>query len=304
MKSLVSEKHKKNESTRETPHYKARHAFYLAFFSKKLYIDVVRRWRGLGVLYFFILFSVITIPHTIQLMWSLNHVIETNILTPLKSLPVLSIRSGEVVFSEKMPYLIKNNQGEVVSIIDTEGHINQLPESRYPLASILVTKHAMHMDFRLLDFLDTAHKKAFENKAIVIPLDSLGNDEFWVTSWLNKLHITAFKNLLIVMLYPIVVTLNASVFMTILLSMVLVAQLMARIAFKVRLSFLESSRLLFVAATPLAVVCSILVLFDWVIPAPIPGLSKAFAYIALLTLYFSFGVLAYRRSNRMLAVTR
>jgi hypothetical protein len=304
VKALVSKKHKANESTREKPHYKARHAFYLAFFSKKLYIDVVRRWRGLGILYFFLLFSVITIPHAIQLMWSLNHVVETNILTPLKSLPALSIRSGEVVFAGKMPYLIKNNQGEVVSIIDTEGHINQLPESRYPLASILVTKDAMHMDFRLLDFLDTSHKKVSRDKPIVIPLESLGNDEFWVTSWLNKLHITAFKNLLIVMLYPIVVTLNTSVFMTILLSMVLVAQLMARIAFKVKLSFFESSRLLFVAATPLAVICSIFVLFDWVIPAPLPGLSKAFGYIALLTLYFSFGVLAYRGSNRTLAVIR
>lgn len=304
MKSLVFKKHKKNESTHEKPHYKARHAFYLAFFSQKLYIDVVRRWRGLGGLYFFILLSVITLPHAMQLMWSFNHAIETKVLTPLKSLPTLSIRSGEVVFSEKMPYLIKNNQGEVISIIDTEGHINQLPESRYPLASILVTKDAMHMDFRLLDFLDTENDKTSKNKAIVVPLESLDDGEFWVTSWLKSLHITAFKNLLVMMLYPIVVTLNASVFMTILLSMVLVAQLMARIAFKVHLSFLESSRLLFVAATPLAVLCSIFVLFNWVIPAPVAGLNQAFAYIALLTLYFSFGVLAYRRSNRMLAVIR
>jgi hypothetical protein len=237
-------------------------------------------------------------------MWSLNQVVETNILTPLKSLPALSIRSGNVVFSEKMPYLIKNNQGEVISIIDTEGHINQLPESRYPLASILVTKDAMYMDFRLLDFLDKTHKQAPEDKAIVLPLESLGDDDFWATSWLKQFHVTAFKNLLIFMLYPTVVALNASVFMTILLSMVLVAQLMARIAFKVKLSFFESSRLLFVAATPLAIICSIFVLFEWFIPAPIPGLGKAFGYIALLALYFSFGVLAYRRSNRTLAVIR
>lgn|GEM_PF-1627622 len=302
MKSLLpavlkkNTRNKKNESTHEAPEYKARHAFYLAFFSSKLYVDVVRRWRGLGVLYFFMMLSVLTLPHAIQLMWSLNQVIETKILTPLKSLPSLSIRSGEVVFPEKMPYLIKNKQGEVISIIDTEGGIKQLPEPRYPLASILVTKHDMHLDFRLLDFLLTEQDKKAENQDMVIPWESIENEDFWMTTWLDTLHINAFKNFLFIMVYPVVVTLNVSVFMTILLSMVLFAQFTARMAFKVRLSFLESSRLLFVATTPVAAICSVLVLFNFVFP------GKAIVYIALLALYFSFGVLAYRRSSRMIAI--
>ncbi|MDF1683415.1 MAG: DUF1189 family protein [Legionellaceae bacterium] len=302
MKSLLpavfkqNNKNNKNKPAREAPEYKARHAFYLAFFSSKLYVDVVRRWRGLGVLYFFIMLSVMTFPHAIQLMWSLNQVIETKILTPLKSLPPLSIRSGEVFFDRAMPYLIKNKNDEVISIIDTEGHINQLPDPNYPLASILVTKHDMHVNFRFLDFLYTDKEKKLEDKDSVIPWESIENEDFWITSWLDTLHIKALKNICLIAVYPIVVSLNASVFMTILLSMVLFAQFTARMAFKIELSFFESSRLLFVASTPLAVICSVLVLFDGVIP------GKGFVYVALLALYFCFGVIAYRQASRMIAV--
>jgi len=159
VKSLLPSIPEKNKSTREAPHYKARHAFYLAFFSSQLYLDVIRRWRGLGILYFFIMLSVMTLPYSVQLMCALNKVIETKILLPIKSLPPLSIRSGEVIFHGTMPYLIKNNDGEVMSIIDTEGHINQLPAPLYPLASILVTKHNIHVDFRLLDLLHVEKAK-------------------------------------------------------------------------------------------------------------------------------------------------
>lgn len=292
MKSLLPSIPEKNRSTREAPHYKARHAFYMAFFSSQLYLDVIRRWRGLGMFYFFIMLSVMTLPHSVQLMCSLNKVIETKILLPIKSLPPISIRSGEVIFHGAMPYLIKNNDGEVMSIIDTEGHINQLPAPLYPLASILITKHNIHVDFRLLDLLHVEKAKQPERKDVIIGLKSIKHEDFLAASWLDNYHVTTMKNLLLVVIYPMVVMLNASLFITILLSMVLFAQLTARMLFKVRLTFFESSRLLFVATTPLVALCSALVLFQWVIP------GKDLVYIALLTAYFCFGVLAYRRSNK------
>ena len=268
----------------------------MAFFSRKLYLDVIRRWRGLGILYFSIMLSVMTLPYTVLLMSSLNKVIETKILLPIKSLPPLSIRSGEVIFHGEMPYLIKNNDGEVMSIIDTEGHINQLPAPLYPLASILITKHDIHVDYSMLNLLHLDKAKQSERKDAVIPLKSIEHEDFMVASWFDTLHVIAIKNLLLVVIYLMVVMLNASLFMTIILSMVLFAQLAARMVFKVRLTFLESSRLIFVAATPLAALCSVLVLFHWVIP------GKGLVYIALLTVYFCFGVLAYRRSNKMVAI--
>lgn len=291
MKSLLPLILKKNKPKREKPHYKARHAFYLAFFSRQLYLDVIRRWRGLGALYFFMMLSIMALPHAVQLTRSLNEVIETKFLDPIKSLPPLSIRSGEVMFHGAMPYFVKNSDGDVVSIVDTEGRINQLPAPLYPLASILITKHDIHVNFRLLDLFHVEHAKHQQEKDIIIPLNTIEKKDFLAESWLETRHISTLKNILLIAVYPMVVMFNASLFMTILLSMALFAQLTARMVFKVRLTFFESSRLLFVAATPLAALCSILVLFHWVIP------GNGLPYIALLTVYFCFGVLAYRRSS-------
>lgn len=294
MKTSLPSIHKKTQLTREKPYYKARHAFYLAFFSRQLYFDVIRRWQGLGVLYFFIMISVMTLPHAIRLMCTLNNIIETKILLPIKSLPPLSIRSGEVMFHGAMPYLIKNNEGAVISIIDTEGHIKQLPAPLYPLASILITKNAIHFNFQFRDALQANLTRQTQRKESVISFESIEKEDFWIASWLDTTYVSVIKKILLLTVYPVVVMLNGSLFMTILLSMVLFAQLTARMVFKVRLSFLESSRLLFVAATPLTALCSLLVLFHWVIP------GNGIAYIAVLALYFSFGVLAYRQSNKVL----
>jgi len=286
----------REKSTREAPHYKARQAFYLAFFSKDLYIDVIKRWRGLGVFYFFIMISVMALPLSIQLMGKLNQAIEAHFLMPIKRLPPLSIRSGEVIFHSPMPYLIKDDDGEVISIIDTEGHINQLPARRYPFASILITKHNVHFNFRLLDLLHVPEEKQPESKDNMISLAEVGNQDFFAAAWLESSHVKRSKIVLVMLIYPMVVIFNALFFMTILLSVSLFAQFAARMAFKVRLSFSEASRLLFVAVTPLTLICSILVLFHKTFP------KQEVICIAFLAMYFSFGVLSYRRSHKMVAV--
>lgn len=296
MKSFLPVVREKNKKTREAPHYKAKQAIWLAFFSGKLYVDVIKRWRGLGVLYFFLIISVMVLPFSIQLMGTLNQVIEQRLLLPIKRLPPLSIRNGEVIFHSPMPYLIKNDAGDVVSIIDTEGHINQLPVLAYPLASILITKHEIHFNFGLLDLMHIPEEKQDGPKDTVIPIDVDINEDFVAATWLDDMHVPRLKHVLLFSLYPFVAILNAVIFMVILLCISLFAQLIARMAFKVRLSFLETSRLLFVAATPLVALCSVLILSHKVLP------GKGIPYIALLVMYFSFGLLAYRRSRKEVAV--
>ena len=52
----------------ETPVYSYWSALYMSMFSSRLYVDVCKRWRGFGLLYFFLFTSLAAIPVSIQLI--------------------------------------------------------------------------------------------------------------------------------------------------------------------------------------------------------------------------------------------
>lgn len=304
MKSFLPSVRKKSKSlalnsTRETPHYKARQALYLAFFSPKLYVDVAQRWRGFGAVYLLIMIAVMALPFSIQSMGKFEQAIDEHILLPIKSLPPFTVREGYVYFHGPMPYLVKNDAGDVISIIDTEGHINQLPTPRYPFASVLITDSDVHINFKKLNVFNkqlSNEVSQSDQKEIIIPLYYEYNKDFFAADWLESIHINAIKNALVFSLYPGSVMFNFSFFSIILLSIASFAKLVAIKVLKTKLSFKQSSRLIMVATTPLAFCCFAVLMFGKGIP------GQGLTLLALLAAYFSFGALAYRRANLTEAV--
>ena len=128
-----------------TAHYRFFQALYLAFFSRRLYVDVAKRWRGVGVGYLFFMLSLLVLPYAVQTMLDFKQKIDAEMILPVKQLPLFEVRGGEVFFHQKMPYLVKNKQGDVISIIDTDGSINALPSTTYPKAKVLVTRDTIRM---------------------------------------------------------------------------------------------------------------------------------------------------------------
>ncbi len=112
----------------------------MSFYSGRLYVDVAKRWKGFGILYLLLVMSVATIPLSIRLIYDFNDYLNQNMIIPINKLPQLVIQNGEVQFNKPMPYLIKNDKGQVVDIIDTTGKITSFTDN-YPNAVFLLLKN-------------------------------------------------------------------------------------------------------------------------------------------------------------------
>jgi hypothetical protein len=274
-----------------TPHYRFFQALYLAFFSRKLYVDVARRWRGLGVGYLCFMLSIFVLPYAVQTMLDFKHHMDVDMILPMKLLPSFEVRGGEAFFHQKMPYLVKNEQGDVISIIDTDGSINALPSTTYPKAKVLVTRNTIRIlmsDRSTLFQPKTSHEEV-QNIYSLRDEDDMffsGADVIKKVMPMSSLYMMMFS------FYPMVLMFCMSFYIIVLFSFVFVGQMLARLFFKVPLSFKEVSRVLVVSATPQACIYFSLLSFDKVYP------GMRLMYAALLAAYFSFAVLSLRSSSK------
>ena len=112
-------------------------ALFLSFFSRDLYRDVARSWRGLGLLYMLLLIAVVWTPRTIAFQLKVSHFVNERAPDIVHQIPPLAIRHGHVLVSVPMPYVIKDpDSGAELAIIDTTGHTTSLDGSK---ARVLIT---------------------------------------------------------------------------------------------------------------------------------------------------------------------
>ncbi|MDX2345779.1 MAG: DUF1189 family protein [Legionella sp.] len=293
MKRLI---HNKNKNTsrkkRNIAHYGFLKAIGMSFFSRRLYVDVVRRWRGYGVFYLLIMLSVVMLPFAVYVITSYQHTINEKLFLPIKQLPPFVMHKGNVYFHSPMPYLVKNSQDQVIAVIDTEGSVKQLPYFLYPEASVLITKHALHVNLPYPDLFKKSGLPEASAKEIVstFPADETLN--FGGLEASEFKYLKTMNYVLIASIYPMLVMFYWGLYFLAFFSFSLFGQFVARLVFKVRLTFKEASRLMAVAATPQAVVYFGLLACNKVY------LGMGVFYLGLLALSFSLAVLAYRSDNR------
>lgn len=112
----------------------------LAFYSKALYRDVGRNWRGVGLLYLLLLAFVCALAFTAHLTLLAKEGV--SIAQPyIAQLPTITLANGEVTIDQPEPYLIKQPQTErTVFIIDTTGQTSSLANTT---ALALLTKNKL-----------------------------------------------------------------------------------------------------------------------------------------------------------------
>ncbi len=101
---------------------------FMAFFSKKLYRDIGRNWQGGNLSYLFLLLAICCIPAALLQRENILQSLKPKDLQIINQIPDIYIKSGRVVVDEKMPYYIRNAQGEPVAIIDTTGSMNYIDD--------------------------------------------------------------------------------------------------------------------------------------------------------------------------------
>jgi len=114
--------------------YNIFHLPLLSFFSKRLYRDVGRNWKGANMTYLFLLLAICMIPPTLSLRKDMIQSLDTNQMQIINQLPDIRIVDGVVKVEKNEPYYIKSNAECGRNHANGEQKEKQLPSSTQPAA--------------------------------------------------------------------------------------------------------------------------------------------------------------------------
>lgn len=282
----------------DRPIYKYWQALYLSFYSKRFYIDVFKRWRGFGLVYFALVVSLAVIPFSIKTIREFVDYYDNQLMEPLKQMPQFQVSKGKLVFDYFMPYLIKNKNQDVVIVIDNTSQLTEI-NYIYPYWMLLVT--ADHIYFR---------PPAFSKISALLPQLAKGTEGivaedfadmdyevFDATLFLKTTHLLTQKWYLASMIYPLFASMIFGFFTALIFFLTLLGQVLSHTVFRFKLPFKVAFRMMTVSSS-CAIALFILVLTS--------GEKFPFMGLALMTcisFYFSFGVLAARKESKQLVRT-
>lgn len=281
----------------DTPVYNYWSALYKSFYSRRLYVDVGKRWNGLGVLYLLLTIALFTIPFFFKMSINLNQSFKEQVIDPLLKIPVFYIQNGTVIFDKPMPYLINNNKNQTVAIIDTTGEVNDF-NSKYPFLSILINKN--QIAFKIPNpqlFAVGKETKSYKGTPIVQPFDKGTNLVFDSKKMVEENAISGLKYGSQILLYPIIIGIFFSIFIVFFLVLALLGQTFSTIFFSFKIAFASSCRLLIVAGTPMLLLLILLLTFDSIFQGS--GIILFFLLIA----YYSFALYALRSESKHVVVS-
>jgi hypothetical protein len=277
----------------DKPIYSYWQALFMSFYSGRLYVDVAKRWKGLGILYLFLLITIVSIPLSARIVYDFHQYFDQQMVMPLAKLPTMYVQNGQVVFDKPMPYFIKNNAGAVVTIVDTTGQITSIDAS-YPQLTILITKNKLYFrppKFHL--FLDTIEQTK-TGDIFVQPMDKSGNEVFDGGAWIESSGILKLRLLTEVIIYPLILMFIYGMYALLMLALAFIGQLFAQIIFKFKLPYKMAARMFLVAATPQIVV------FFALLTTNMFFTGVGLLYMVLLAVYFYYAVLCVKRESNKL----
>ncbi len=280
----------------DSPVYHYWNALYLSFFSKRLYLDVVKRWNGYGFLYLLFVVSLLSIPFSLRIIDGFNHYFKDEITYPISKLPLLYIQNGQVVFDEPMPYLIKNKKGEVIDIIDTTGKVKEITNDQKNLI-LLITKDKIYSRFPMLDLFFGQDESGKAGEITVTTLDSKMNEIFNPQDWIKSGRLQHFKWFIEMMIYPVMTMIFYGMFLVIMVVFGYTAIIFAQVILKYKLKFKAGIRLFIVTSTPQ------MMLFYIVYTSGYTFKGIGLVQLLLLAIYFNYAVLCIKHDSKKLVNT-
>jgi hypothetical protein len=229
--------------------YSIVHPLVLSFFSKDLYEDVARNWKGTGFLYLFMLLTICWIPTMTKMAAGFSKFVAKEAPRYLDQVPDITIKDGKVSINEPMPYFIKDpDSGDTFVILDTTGQTTSLEGSK---AFLLLTKTKL-----------TVKQNARETRAY----DLSGIKNFTLTK--ERLHdwLDIGRKLLVSVLFPICV-LGSYVYRIVQALIYAAIGLIFASSLKAALDYLALLRLSVIAVTPAVILDTLLNLAGKHVPA-------------------------------------
>ena len=118
--------------------YSIFHPLVLSFFSKSLYRDVGKNWRGTGLLYLLLVIALLWIPVTIKGHRDFGRFVDNDARKLTEQIPAVRITNGQASTDAPMPHSIKDPEsGTTLAIIDT---VDTSVEANNPSVPLILTK--------------------------------------------------------------------------------------------------------------------------------------------------------------------
>ena len=248
--------------------YSIFHPLVLSFFSKSLYRDVGKHWRGTGLLYLLLVLALVWIPTIIKGQLNISRWVDGDSKEITKQIPAITISKGQVSTDVTTPHFIKDPEtGKDIAIIDTTGEYETLDNTD---AKLLLTKSKL-----------IVRKNATEDRTYVLSgVESFYLDRSRVEGWL----LTA-KRWFIPVLLPLALIFSFIFRAIQVVVYALVGLLFARLL-NANLDFKALMRLAAISITPVLILNLI---FEFV-PLHIPGWFLLGIVIALTYLFLAVKV--------------
>ena len=114
------------------------HSFLLSFFSKSLYQDVCKNWKGVAFIYLLLLLALCWLPTMFKVHSSISQYVINDAPDIIRQIPEILILNGEVSVEGQQPHIIYDPESDTpFIIIDTTGKITSLEDTE---ARFLLTK--------------------------------------------------------------------------------------------------------------------------------------------------------------------
>ncbi|MBA3537470.1 MAG: DUF1189 family protein [Tatlockia sp.] len=278
----------------DKPIYRYWQALYQSFFNPQVYVDVAKRWRGLGINYLLLVIFIFSIPFAIRFILEFNQFFQDKMVQPISALPTLYIQNGKVSLDKPMPFIIKNKQGQVAAIVDTTGVVKTM-DGKYPELAILITQDRLFLRLPTSNFFFSPKETPnTANNIQVYPFSDKANSVFIGKEWVKTSGIQNLKLFFGILIYPTMALVAFGAFLVFILAIALMAQFIARLFFKISITYKQACRLLIVSLTPFMLVFWTLLAFG-----TISGTYTFFLPLLMFT-YFCYAVLALKRESHKL----
>ena len=106
------------------------HALWQSFFSRALYVDVAKRWRGIGFLYLLLIVILSWLPDLVKMQVGMQDMRGEEAEGLIRQVPAINITDGVASADVDTPYFIKDpKDGKVMAIIDFTGKYSTLDDT-------------------------------------------------------------------------------------------------------------------------------------------------------------------------------
>jgi hypothetical protein len=225
---------------------------YLSFFSRALYQDAARNWKGLCFPYLLFLLMLYWVPETLNMHRDVSDFLSEEAPHYVDQIPVITISKGEASIQEPSPYYIRDKKnGAELAIIDLSGKITDMKNTS---ALILLTRTKLMI-------------RKGDSEVSELSLSEIGN--VTITSKLVYNWIEFFNTIFVVILFPFLLFMS---FLFYILQVLLCAVIGGQFTrhFNIAFDFRTRIRLSVVAFTPAILLNAAHALLDIRFPYSVP----------------------------------